>query len=348
MAQARPIIVIKKKAGHAGHHGGAWKVAYADFVTAMMALFIVLWLLNTSKQTQEAIGGYFRDPTGTSKKVGTNLAGAGENFAITKNNMPKLKEQLQKAMKQLSNFDELGDQIEMTVTSEGLRIELMESASGTFFDSGSSIPSENGVELMSLLAAELESCLTKCRLKDTPTQSHMLGSATTELGTLVRPRQCCPAPDAKRGARPRSGLPGSRIRRPAPAHSRRNPLESSNRRISLIVQYLAKDDDESGAGKPESGTPGGASRLANRRTPVAGHARLLPGIDAGKGILRKGTTPLLPRNSARVPGARRLRCAFRLERVRQIRNLHVSICQTTRRREQRRTQHGNTQFPLRR
>ena len=56
----RPIIIVRKKAAHGGHHGGAWKVAYADFVTAMMALFIVLWLLNTSKQTQEAIGGYFK------------------------------------------------------------------------------------------------------------------------------------------------------------------------------------------------------------------------------------------------------------------------------------------------
>ena len=67
----RPIIIIKKEGGHGGHHGGAWKVAYADFVTAMMALFIVLWLMNSSKQIQEAVGGYFKDPTGTSKKVGT-------------------------------------------------------------------------------------------------------------------------------------------------------------------------------------------------------------------------------------------------------------------------------------
>ena len=49
MADAKPIIIIKKSGGHGGHHGGAWKVAYADFVTAMMALFIVLWLLNSSK-----------------------------------------------------------------------------------------------------------------------------------------------------------------------------------------------------------------------------------------------------------------------------------------------------------
>ena len=43
------IIIIKRVSGHAAHHGGAWKVAYADFVTAMMALFIVLWLMNSSK-----------------------------------------------------------------------------------------------------------------------------------------------------------------------------------------------------------------------------------------------------------------------------------------------------------
>ena len=69
-----PIIIIKKKSGHGGHHGGAWKVAYADFVTAMMALFIVLWLLSSSsKKEQLAISGYFKDPSGTGKKMGTSL-----------------------------------------------------------------------------------------------------------------------------------------------------------------------------------------------------------------------------------------------------------------------------------
>ena len=67
----RPIFVIRKKkaVAHAAH-GGAWKVAYADFVTAMMALFIVLWLMNSSVKIQKAVGGYFKDPTGTSKMVG--------------------------------------------------------------------------------------------------------------------------------------------------------------------------------------------------------------------------------------------------------------------------------------
>src|ERR1700690_1650971 len=103
-ATKRPIIIIKKKGGHGGHHGGAWKVAYADFVTAMMALFIVLWLMNSSKQLQVAVGGYFKDPTGTSKKVGTNQNGSGENFSLTKDNMPKLKEELQKVVRQITNF----------------------------------------------------------------------------------------------------------------------------------------------------------------------------------------------------------------------------------------------------
>jgi chemotaxis protein MotB len=119
MDKTRPIIILKKKGGHGGHHGGAWKVAYADFVTAMMALFIVLWLMNSSKQVQEAVGGYFKDPTGTSKKVGSNMAGAGENFVLTRDNMPKLKLQLQGAMKQMVAFDKLQNHIEMTVTNRG-------------------------------------------------------------------------------------------------------------------------------------------------------------------------------------------------------------------------------------
>ena len=88
MNASPPIIVIKRKGGHGAHHGGAWKVAYADFVTAMMALFIVLWLMNSSKQIQVAVGGYFKDPTGTSKKVGTNMAGSGDNLTLTQDNIP--------------------------------------------------------------------------------------------------------------------------------------------------------------------------------------------------------------------------------------------------------------------
>ena len=155
MANAKPIIVIKKKGGHGGHHGGAWKVAYADFVTAMMALFIVLWLLSSSAKVQKAVGGYFRDPSGTAEKAGSDMEGVGENFVLTKDNMDEIKDQLEKTIREVPDFEKLKNNIDMTVTNEGLRIELTESANGTLFDSGSSKISADGIELLSALAGEL-------------------------------------------------------------------------------------------------------------------------------------------------------------------------------------------------
>src|ERR1700689_446753 len=121
-----PISIIKKKGGHGGHHGGAWKVAYADFVTAMMSLFIVLWLLSSSKPVQEAVGGYFRDPNGTASKKGSSMSGTGENFTLTKDNMPKLKDQLEQKIREMNDFEKINSTVELTVTSEGLRIDLLE------------------------------------------------------------------------------------------------------------------------------------------------------------------------------------------------------------------------------
>src|SRR5208282_1236444 len=102
-----PIIIIRKKGGHGGHHGGAWKVAYADFVTAMMALFIVLWLMNSSKPIQVAISGYFKDPSGTGKMTGSSLKGTGENVQPDKQDMAKLKEELQKSIQGINDFAKL-------------------------------------------------------------------------------------------------------------------------------------------------------------------------------------------------------------------------------------------------
>src|SRR5262249_47352316 len=142
------------KVHHGGHHGGAWKVAYADFVTAMMALFIVLWLLNTSKPVREAIAGYFKDPSGTGNKTGTTMTSSGEALVVSKDNMSKLKEELQKSIEQMKDMDKLKNQVEMTITPEGLRIELMESESGTFFDLGSPNPTDKAHQLLDMLAEE--------------------------------------------------------------------------------------------------------------------------------------------------------------------------------------------------
>jgi chemotaxis protein MotB len=270
MDKTRPIIILKKKGGHGGHHGGAWKVAYADFVTAMMALFIVLWLLSSSKQVQEAVGGYFKDPTGNSKKIGSNMAGSGENFILTHDNMPRLKEQLQQAMKQMTDFESLKSHVEMTVTAEGLRIELSESASGTFFDSGSAKLKGDGSDMLITLAQELGKLPNKLSIEG-HTDSQPYTSAAYSNWELSTDR----ANAARRvmqanGIRPDQvtqvrGFADQRLRKPDA------PLDPSNRRISLIVQYIVKNNNDDDDAKP---TPGeqkidGSKSTSTEEKPVA-------------------------------------------------------------------------------
>ena len=151
-----PIIIVKKVKGHGGHHGGAWKVAYADFVTAMMALFIVLWLLSSSEQTKKAVGGYFQDPTGNGKLAGTSQAGVGEALQIPETDLDSLKEKIEKAMAQeVRDFAKMKDYVNLTVTEEGLRIELLENSTGLFFESGSPMPSPLGSTLFGKLAEQV-------------------------------------------------------------------------------------------------------------------------------------------------------------------------------------------------
>lgn len=241
----RPIIVVKKKVAHGGHHGGAWKVAYADFVTAMMALFIVLWLMNSSRQVQEAIGGYFKDPSGTSKKVGTDQRGSGENVLLKKDDMPKLKEQLQKSVRKLNDFEKLKNQIQMTVTGEGLRIELLESATGTFFESGSAEPNASGKELLVLLAAELGKLPNKLSIEGHTDSSPYSGAREYGNWELSSDRA-----NAARRLMQQNGIRSdqvSQVRGYADQRLRTpsQPMDPSNRRISVIVQYLETQNDDS-------------------------------------------------------------------------------------------------------
>ena len=152
----RPIYVIKKKSGHRGHHGGAWKVAYADFVTAMMSLFIVLWLMGSSSKVKEAVAGYFNDPKGTAKLLGTEMSGKGEAaLKPSTDALEKLKEKIEQEIKARKDLQKLSKQIEITITPEGMRIELIEGKNGTFYELGSPKLSESGQELLALLATQL-------------------------------------------------------------------------------------------------------------------------------------------------------------------------------------------------
>ena len=253
---ARPIIVIKKKGGHAGHHGGAWKVAYADFVTAMMALFIVLWLMNTSKPVKEAVAGYFNDPSGTTKLTGGNGkgpglsdgTGPGESLTISKANMSKLKDDLQSAIRRVEGVNKLKGQIEMTLTSEGLRIELLETANGTFFDSGSPDLNESGKETLIALAKELGGVPNKISIEG-HTDSQPLVRRGGEYGNW---ELSADRANVARRLMQQNGLRAdqvTQVRGYADQKLRKPdaPLDPSNRRISVIVQHPTTGPAKEGA-----------------------------------------------------------------------------------------------------
>ena len=253
-----PIILIRRKSKHAGHRGGAWKVAYADFVTAMMALFIVLWLTSsTSKIEQRVIAGYFRDPNGTAVQKGSDRAGSGENILLNKQDMTKLKAVLEQTIHHVDNLDKLKKQIEMTITPEGLRIELMEDPHGTFFETGSTQPTPVLVSILKVLSAQLGPLPNRISIEghtDAQPYSNEKVYSNWELSS-----------DRANVARRLMQASGvrmnqvSQVRGFADQRLRdvKNPLDASNRRISLIVQYLDGDKDAplAAAAKTVAGAP---------------------------------------------------------------------------------------------
>ncbi|TPV96473.1 MAG: flagellar motor protein MotB [Myxococcales bacterium FL481] len=186
--EERPIIIVKKK-GHGGHghHGGSWKVAIADLMTAMMALFMVLWLIGQSPKTRSSVGAYFRDPMGlagggnTENSTGPHSGGAsfhsGGNTAINpemgftagrvdlETGMAKLgrpdllelsraRERLAQALMAL-RMDTWSRHVELTSVDEGLRIEVQDDFQDSLFVSGSTKINPKAESVLIAIAEEL-------------------------------------------------------------------------------------------------------------------------------------------------------------------------------------------------
>jgi chemotaxis protein MotB len=232
-----PIIIYKKRKGHGGHHGGAWKVAYADFATAMMALFIVLWLTNSTEQVKKAVGGYFRDPTGSGKQTGTGMGAVGESLPIARQDLNNVKKKLEEALRQAPDLEKVRNHVEMQVTGEGLRIELLETEVGTFFDTSSAHPTEQGGKMLSVLAQELGK--TKNRIT---IEGHTDSRPFTAKGIYSNWELSSDRANAARRLMTASGLNASQvadIRGYADQKLRKptDPADASNRRISIVVQW---------------------------------------------------------------------------------------------------------------
>ena len=230
-------IIIKKKVVHAGHHGGAWKVAYADFVTAMMALFIVLWLMGASEPVKKAVAGYFRDPSGQKAQSGNGQGGTGENISIGKDDMNQLKQKLEAAMRQAPELEKLKDQVDMTVTGEGLRIELLESEIGTFFESGNARPTETGGDMLKMLAAQMGRMPNKLLI-----EGHTDARPYASKGGYSNWELSAARANSVRRLMQETGVRGDQVAEvrgyaDQRLRNKKDPDSASNRRVSIVVKY---------------------------------------------------------------------------------------------------------------
>jgi chemotaxis protein MotB len=258
MKPVAPIIIIKKnRGGHGGHHGGAWKVAYADFVTAMMAFFLVMWLVAQSPQVKANVAGYFREP-GVFEFERSNGMLAGGTPGMEPGRAPEamskpdpaallrerqelqsaaehIREQLMKA----PGIATLRDQIEFTFTSEGLRIELIEGAGSSFFDSGSALLRGESVRILSIIAEELGKLSN-----DLVMEGHTDQRAYANGDRYGNWELSVDRANAARREMEHSGLKVGQVQTvrgfaATQLHVKDAPLDPRNRRVSIVVRSQA-------------------------------------------------------------------------------------------------------------
>jgi chemotaxis protein MotB len=245
-----PIIRIVKKISHGGHHGGAWKVAFADFMTAMMALFIVLWILNQSEDIKRGVGGYFRDPMGKAAMgrgpeedqskvniLGPKMIATPEIFkrmAASQADLEAQADRLKDMLKNEEGLSNLGDQITIEVTKEGIRIEIADNNEGTIFDLGSSNLKPRLIRALEILGKEYANLPSPVVIEghtDSTPYGSDSGMSNWELSTQRA--------NEARKVLESAGLQSEKIfmirgyadRRPITANS----AEARNRRISMLL-----------------------------------------------------------------------------------------------------------------
>jgi len=242
-----------------------------------MALFIVLWLMGQDEEVKKAISAYFNNPTGTGKQLGTSVAGMGHSIEVPKDDMSKLREKIQEALKAMPNFHNLKDHVEITITADGLRIELLENEAGMFFESGRAVPTENGSQLLSTLAVELGKLPNSMLIEGHTDSRPYSGDATYSNWELSADRA-----NSARKIMQANGLRVDQVGQVRGFADRqlRHPEDAtnaSNRRVSVIVQYLTstaaadKGAGDKPDGEPASGgdvKPTGAAQPPGNPTPA--------------------------------------------------------------------------------
>jgi chemotaxis protein MotB len=267
----RPIIIVKKKGhGHGGHHGGAWKVAYADFVTAMMAFFMVMWIIGMDQNVRNSIEGYFSNPVGYKKgyNAGRSPLSSGSSPAMARTtpvsllsrqeeekDLEKKGEEIKGKLKE-AGLTAIGDRIEIIKTSDGLRIELAEVGNGQeFFALASASMTETMRKTLEIIAGELSPLRNPIIL-----EGHT--DAAQYAGLYSNWELSADRANAARRAMEAAGLNGARVvevRGMADRQLRNpgNPLDPRNRRITILLPFTTPPADAEPASTPtKPSTPG--------------------------------------------------------------------------------------------
>jgi chemotaxis protein MotB len=280
------IIIVRKKRGHGNkHHGGAWKVAFADFMTSMMALFLVLWIVTQSSDVRAAIAGYFQDPLGRANEFGATIikgeaaqrmdprpVNQQDVTRIQQSLMAKLGKRIQNRLQDAPDLKELAHHVEIQVTNEGLRIQLLDDSSGVFFETGSAKPRPAVGKLLELLGQELGTLPHRVTVEGYTDAVPYHLDATYTNWELSADRA-----NAARRLMVMGGLDPSQVWE-VRGHADRDlriadqPTAAGNRRVLITMLFDAPmGPTPDGAGSDSAGSPstGGAAPLATPTTSSA-------------------------------------------------------------------------------
>jgi chemotaxis protein MotB len=241
---AEPPVEVRVRHIYHQKHGGAWKVAYADFVTALLALFIVLWLMGSSAKVKASVSEYFKDPQGYITKLNAKSAKSAvsaEEVVVHRENVEDIQKRIEQALAQMPEFRKLRDNIKFSVSNEGLRIDLVETEQGLFFVTGSPVPTRAGERLLAVIAKELGK-MPNAVVIEGHTDARPFRNAGPSSGYGNFELSADRANAARRllhtyGVRPEQavevrGFAQQKLLNPA------DPNDPRNRRISLVVKFV--------------------------------------------------------------------------------------------------------------
>jgi chemotaxis protein MotB len=260
----KKIVVVKKVVkGGGGHHGGSWKVAYADFVTAMMAFFMVMWILGMDEKTKQAIEGYFANPVGYKKGYGSGsspLSSGSTPSSVQKTQLrmlirsteqrtfEELKTSILGKLAASDSLKRLNAVVDVQVTAQGLRIELVESGAGDiYFPLGSAKMKSATMLALQLVGPELASLQHPVVI-----EGHTDGAKFGTEGGYGNWELSADRANAARRVLESAGVTGGRIvgvngladtRPRVPS----DPLAAANRRISILLPFSTVSNDDTNA-----------------------------------------------------------------------------------------------------